>query len=76
MFHKTSKENATAILRDRFKDRTDPSGGNFGFGDQIPPITDVWFRDIPLGANEGIDSDKWGTLDVDTGVLFLLTIPD
>ena len=76
LFHKTSKENATAILRDGFKDRTDPSGGNFGFGDQIPPITDVWFSDIPLDANEGLDSTKWGTLDGDAGVLFLLEIPD
>ena len=76
LFHRTSKENATVILRDGFKDRADSSGGNFGFGDQIPPITDVWFSDIPLGANEGIDSDKWETPDGDTGVLFLLTIPD
>ena len=73
---KTSKENATAILRDVFKDRTDPSGGNFGFGDQIPPITDVCFSDIPLDANEGLDSTKLGTLDGDAGVPFLLEIPD
>ena len=76
LFHRTSTERATEILRDGFKDNPNPPGHNYGFGDQIPPITDLWFSDIPVGANEGIDSNKWETPDGDTGVLFLLTIPD
>ena len=76
LFHRTSKEDATAILRDGFKDRDDSSGGNFGFGDQIPPITDVWFSDIPLDVNEDLDGTKWGSTIGDAAVLFLLEIPD
>ena len=76
LFHRTGKENATAILRDGFKDNLDSTGENFRFGDQIPPITDVWFSDIPLDANEGIDGTKWGSTIGDAGVLLLLEIPD
>ena len=68
LFHRTGKENATAILRDGFKDNPDATGANFGFGDQIPPITDMWFSDIPLGANEGIEGTKWGSTISDAGV--------
>ena len=51
LFHRTSTERATEILRDGFKDNPNPPGHNFGFHDQIPPIKDVWFSDFPVGAN-------------------------
>ena len=51
LFHRTSTERATEILRDGFKDNPNPPGHNFGFHDQIPPIKDVWFSDFPIGAN-------------------------
>ena len=77
LFHRTSKESATSILRDGFKDRADPTGTNLGFYNQIPEIKAVWFSDFPLGANEGISSDKWtGSLNGDEGRLLLLEIPD
>ena len=82
LFHRTSTERATEILRDGFKDNSNPPGHNFGFHDQIPPIKDVWFSDFPVGANPDeiieqlIFEPVWGTPDGDTGVLFLLTIPD
>ena len=62
LFHRTSKESATSILRDGFKDRTDPTGTNHGFFGQIPEIKAVRFNDVPL------DGDK--------GRLLLLEIPD
>ena len=77
LFHRTSKESATSILIDGFKDRADPTGTNLGFYNQIPEIKAVWFSDFPLGANEGISSEKWtGSLNGDEGRLFLLEIPD
>ena len=77
LFHRTSKESATSILIDGFKDRADPTGTNLGFYDQIPEIKAVWFSDFPLGANEGISSEKWaGSLNGDEGRLLLLEIPD
>ena len=77
LFHRTSKESATSILRDGFKDRADPTGTNLGFYNQIPEIKAVWFSDFPLGANEGISSEKWtGSLNGDEGRLLLLEIPD
>ena len=66
LFHRTSKEASTSILKKGFKDRTDPSGKNYGFGDQIPPIKGVWFGSVPLEEHEGAVGD----------VLFLLEIPD
>ena len=62
LFHRTSKESATSILRDGFKDRADPTGTNLGFYNQIPEIKGVWFNDVPL--------------DGDEGRLLLLEIPD
>ena len=77
LFHRTSKESETSILRDGFKDRADPTGTNLGFYNQIPEIKAVWFSDFPLGANEGISSEKWtGSLNCDEGRLLLLEIPD
>ena len=77
LFHRTSKESATSILIDGFKDRADPTGTNLGFYNQIPEIKAVWFSDFPLGANEGISSEKWtGSLNCDEGRLLLLEIPD
>ena len=77
LFHRTSKESATSILIDGFKDRADPTGTNLGFYNQIPEIKAVWFNDFPLGANEGISSEKWaGSLNGDEGRLLLLEIPD
>ena len=77
LFHRTSKESATSILIDGFKDRADPTGTNLGFYNQIPEIKAVWFSDFPLGANGGISSEKWtGSLNGDEGRLFLLEIPD
>ena len=77
LFHRTSKESATSILIDGFKDRADPTGTNLGFYNQIPEIKAVWFSDFPLGANEGISSEKWtGSLNGDEGRLLLLEIPD
>ena len=77
LFHRTSKESATSILIDGFKDRADPTGTNLGFYNQIPEIKAVWFSDFPLGANEGISSEKWtGSLNGDEGRRFLLEIPD
>ena len=77
LFHRTSKESATSILRDGFKDRADPTGTNLGFYNQMPEIKAVWFSDFPLGANEGISSEKWtGSLNGDEGRLLLLEIPD
>jgi len=62
LFHRTSKESATSILRDGFKDRADPTGTNLGFYNQIPEIKGVWFNNVPL--------------DGDEGRLLLLEIPD
>ena len=62
LFHRTRKETATSILRDGFKDRTDPTGTNHGFFGQIPEIKAVRFNDVPL--------------DGDEGRLLLLEIPD
>ena len=62
LFHRTRKDAATSILRDGFKDRTDPTGTNHGFFGQIPEIKAVRFNDVPL--------------DVDEGRLLLLEIPD
>jgi len=62
LFHRTSTEAATAILRDGFKDRSDPTGANLGFYNQIPEIKAVWFFDTPL--------------DGDGGKQLLLEIPD
>ena len=77
LFHRTSKESETSILRDGFKDRADPTGTNLGFYNQMPEIKAVWFSDFPLGANEGISSEKWtGSLNGDEGRLLLLEIPD
>ncbi len=77
LFHRTSKESATSILIDGFKDRADPTGTNLGFYNQIPEIKAVWFSDFPLGANEGVSSEKWtGSLNGDEGRLLLLEIPD
>jgi len=53
LFHRTHKEAATSILRDGFKDRTDPTGTNHGFFSQIPEIKAVRFNDVPLDGNEG-----------------------
>ncbi len=50
------------ILRDGFKDRSDPTGTNLGFYGQIPEIKAVWFADV--------------SLDGDGGRLLLLEIPD
>ena len=77
LFHRTSKESATSILIDGFKDRADPTGTNLGFYNQIPEIKAVWFSDFPLGANEGVSSEKWtGSLNGDEGRLLLIEIPD
>ena len=77
LFHRTNKESATSILIDGFKDRADPTGTNLGLYNQIPEIKAVWFSDFPLGANEGISSEKWtGSLNGDEGRLLLLEIPD
>ena len=77
LFHRTSKESATSILIDGFKDRADPTGTNLGLYNQIPEIKAVWFSDFPLGANEGISGEKWtGSLNGDEGRLLLLEIPD
>ena len=62
LFHRTSAEAATLILRDGFKDRSDPTGTNLGFYGQIPEIKAVWFADV--------------SLDGDEGRLLLLEIPD
>ena len=53
LFHRTSKESETSILRDGFKDRADPTGTNLGFYDQIPEIKAVWFNDVPVDGYEG-----------------------
>ena len=53
LFHRTSAEATTVILRDGFKDRADPTGANLGFYDQIPEIKAVWFADAPLDGDEG-----------------------
>ena len=53
LFHRTSTEATTAILRDGFKDRSDPTGANLGFYDQIPEIKAVWFADAPFDGDEG-----------------------
>ena len=77
LFHRTRKEAATSILKDGFKDRADPTGTNLGFYNQMPEIKAVWFSDFPLGANEGISSEKWtASLNSDEGRLLLLEIPD
>ena len=53
LFHQTTTETATSILRNGFKDRTDPTGTNLGFYDQIPEIKAVWFSDIPSDRSKG-----------------------
>ena len=52
LFHQTSAEAATLILRDGFKDIADPTGTNLGFYEQIPEIKVVWFADAPLDGDE------------------------
>ena len=71
LFHRTSQEDATAVLRDGFEDEADPSGDNYGFFDEIPPINAVWFGSVPLDANEGSNVDG-----ASGDVLFLIEIPD
>ena len=51
LFHRTTADAATSILRNGFKDRPDPGGANLGFYDQIPEIKAVWFADAPLGGD-------------------------
>ena len=53
LFHRAKEEAAASILRDGFKDRSDPTGANLGFYDQIPEIKAVWFADAPLDSDEG-----------------------
>ena len=53
LFHQTSADAATLILRDGFKDIADPTGPNLGFYEQIPEIKVVWFADAPLDGDEG-----------------------
>ncbi|GIT69426.1 MAG: hypothetical protein Ct9H300mP27_05300 [Chloroflexota bacterium] len=36
LFHRTTPEIATSILKDGFRDKTDPAGTNLGFYNQIP----------------------------------------
>ena len=62
LFHRAKEEATASILRDGFKDRSDPTGANLGFYDQIPAIKAVWFDDV--------------SLDGDEGRLLLLEIPD
>ena len=51
LFHQTTTEAAALVLRDGFKDRSDPKGTNLGFYNQIPEIKAVWFRDIPANSH-------------------------
>ena len=53
LFYQSKAEAITSILRDGFKDRSDPTGANLGFYDQIPEIKAVWFADAPLDGDEG-----------------------
>jgi hypothetical protein len=53
LFHRTNTEATTAILRDGFKDKADPTGINLGFYGQIPEIKAVWFVDYPLDGDGG-----------------------
>lgn len=53
LFHRAKEEATASILRDGFKDRSDPTGANLGFYDQIPEIKAVWFADAPLDGDEG-----------------------
>ena len=53
LFHRAKEEATALILRDGFKDRSDPTGANLGFYDQIPEIKAVWFADAPLDSDEG-----------------------
>ena len=53
LFHRAKEEATASILRDGFKDRSDPTGANLGFYDQIPEIKAVWFADAPLDSDEG-----------------------
>ena len=62
LFHRTTTVAASSILKDGFKDTSDPTGTNLGFYNQIPEIKAVWFSDIPPGGYEG--------------KLLLLEIPD
>ena len=53
LFHRTNASAANLILKDGFKDRSDPTRTNLGFYDQIPEIKAVWFSDAPLDGREG-----------------------
>ena len=53
LFHRAKEEATASILRDGFKDRSDPTGANLGFYDQIPEIKAVWCADAPLDSDEG-----------------------
>ena len=53
LFHRAKAVATASILRDGFKDRSDPTGANLGFYDQIPEIKAVWFADAPLDGDEG-----------------------
>ena len=53
LFHRTTPEIATSILKDGFRHNTDPAGTNLGFYSQIPEIKAVWYSDIPLENEEG-----------------------
>jgi hypothetical protein len=50
LFHSTSRENASSILREGFRDST----GNFMTSTSH---TGVWFSDVPLDENEGVSSE-------------------
>ena len=54
LFHRTSAKATTAILRDGFKERPDPTRlGLIRVVDQIPGIKAVGLADAPLDGDEG-----------------------
>jgi hypothetical protein len=61
LFHKTTLQAATQILRDGFRDGTSPYMTDQEF-------SGVWLSDRPLGANEGVWGDTLLEVSVDLTV--------
>jgi hypothetical protein len=62
LYHSTTRENATNILREGFRDRTDHYMTD-------TPHTGVWLSDTPLDENEGGSSEVLLCVELEEGVL-------
>lgn len=60
LFHRTTKDKATSILRSGFRD----ASGNFMTGQQF---SGVWLSEVPLDANDGAWGDTLLEVSLDCG---------